>query len=196
MKTRKKVSIGIISPYNAQVYEIQEEIEQYTRVANSNFSINVRSVDGFQGGEEDIIIISTVRSNGTGDVGFLSNRQRTNVAMTRARYDVYNVHSVMLILCLLKTECILCRYCLWILGNASTLINSDSVWRSVVLDAKNRGCFHNVEEDKKLAQAIKDVLPELQKLEEFESPFKKPRLGGKMENHKISTTSSRRVGPN
>ncbi len=87
-RTRNKVSIGIISPYNAQVYEIQEEVERYTRVADSNFSVNVRSVDGFQGGEEDIIILSTVRSNGTGDVGFLSNRQRTNVAMTRARYDV------------------------------------------------------------------------------------------------------------
>jgi len=90
----------------------------------------------------------------------------------------------------------LCRYCLWILGNASTLINSDSVWRNVVIDAKNRDCFHNAEEDKKLAQAIKDVLPELQQLEKFESPFKKRRLGGKMGNPKISTTSSRRVAPN
>ncbi|XP_024640725.1 helicase sen1 [Medicago truncatula] len=145
MKTRKKVSIGIVSPYNAQVYEIQEEIEQYTKVANSKFSVNVRSVDGFQGGEEDIIIISTVRSNG----------RRTNVALTRA------------------------RYCLWILGNASTLINSGSVWRNVVIDAKKRDCFHNVEEDKKLSQAIKDVLPQLRQLEEFESPLKKRRLGGK-----------------
>jgi superfamily I DNA and/or RNA helicase len=196
MKTRKKVSIGIISPYNAQVYEIQEEIEQYTRVANSKFSVNVRSVDGFQGGEEDIIIISTVRSNGTGDVGFLSNRQRTNVAMTRARYDVYDVQFVMLFLSLLNTEFILCRYCLWILGNASTLINSDSVWRNVVIDAKNRDCFHNAEEDKKLARAIKNVLFQIQRLEEFESPFKKRRLGGKMGNHNISTTFSRRVAPN
>jgi superfamily I DNA and/or RNA helicase len=196
MKTRKKVSIGIISPYNAQVYEIQEEIEQYTRVANSKFSVNVRSVDGFQGGEEDIIIISTVRSTGTGDVGFLSNRQRTNVAMTRARYDVYDVQFVMLFLSLLNTEFILCRYCLWILGNASTLINSDSVWRNVVIDAKNRDCFHNAEEDKKLARAIKNVLFQIQRLEEFESPFKKRRLGGKMGNHNISTTFSRRVAPN
>ena len=87
VRTRNKVSIGIISPYKAQVHEIQERVKQYM-VSDPNFSINVRSVDGFQGGEEDLIIISTVRSNLGGKVGFLSNRQRTNVAITRARYAI------------------------------------------------------------------------------------------------------------
>ncbi|KAK2376777.1 P-loop containing nucleoside triphosphate hydrolase superfamily protein [Trifolium repens] len=133
VRTKKKVSIGIISPYKAQVYEIQEKVKQYM-VSNPNFSVNVRSVDGFQGGEEDIIIISTVRSNLSGKVGFLSNRQRANVAITRA------------------------RYCLWIVGNATTLTNSNSVWRKVVLDAKERNCFHNAaDEDKKLDQVIDDA---------------------------------------
>ena len=86
MRTRKKVSIGIISPYNAQVHEIQEKVKKYISSSDPDFSVSVRSVDGFQGGEEDIIIISTVRSNGSGKVGFLSNRQRANVALTRARY--------------------------------------------------------------------------------------------------------------
>ncbi|CAJ2652925.1 unnamed protein product [Trifolium pratense] len=158
-RTKKKVSIGIISPYNAQVYEIQEKVKQYTRFSYSGFSVNVRSVDGVQGGEEDIIIISTVRSNRSGNVGFLSNRQRANVAMTRA------------------------RYCLWILGNASTLIKSDSVWSNVVLDAKKRECFHNAEEDEKLARVIKKyVLFNYRLVEEFEPPFKKRNLGGKMGN--------------
>jgi len=78
----------------------------------------------------------------------------------------------------------LCRYCLWILGNATTLINSESVWRNVVHDAMKRDCFHNVGEDKKLAGAIEDVLFELRLLEESESPFRKLSL---RENSKAST---------
>ena len=89
MRTRKKVSIGIISPYNPQVDEIQKKIKQYSSASDPGFALSVRSIDGFQGGEEDIIIISTVRSNETGKVGFLSNRQRANVALTRARYVIY-----------------------------------------------------------------------------------------------------------
>lgn len=84
----------------------------------------------------------------------------------------------------------LCRYCLWILGNAATLINSDSVWRNVVLDAKRRDCFHNAVENKNLAQAINDVLFEIKLLEGSESPFKKLSLSGKSE--KTTTSSSSR----
>ncbi|KAL4299539.1 hypothetical protein AHAS_Ahas17G0111000 [Arachis hypogaea] len=155
VRTKKKTSIGIISPYNAQVYEIQEKVKNYTSVSDPDFSLSVRSVDGFQGGEEDIIIISTVRANGAGKVGFLSNRQRTNVALTRA------------------------RYCLWIVGNGSTLFNSDSIWRKLVLDAKKRDCFHNASEDKKLGQVIEDALFEIELLEESASTFKKLSLGSK-----------------
>ena len=49
------------------------------------FHVRVKPIDGFQGEEDDIIILSTVRSNGRGVVGFLADNQRTNVALTRAR---------------------------------------------------------------------------------------------------------------
>ena len=81
------MSVGVISPYNAQVHAIQEKIGK-TYSAHSDFTVNIRSVDGFQGGEEDVIIISTVRCNANGKIGFLSNRQRVNVALTRARYHL------------------------------------------------------------------------------------------------------------
>ena len=89
--SKQKLRVGCISPYKAQVSAIQEKLSQkYSTDTDSDFSVNVRSVDGFQGGEEDVIIISTVRCNGSGSVGFLSNHQRTNVALTRARYE-FNV---------------------------------------------------------------------------------------------------------
>lgn len=86
---RRKLALESYHEYNAQVFEIQDKIKQYTSVLDTGFSVSVRSIDSFQGGEEDIIIMSTVRANGSGKVGFLSNRPRTNVAMTRARYVTY-----------------------------------------------------------------------------------------------------------
>lgn len=46
------------------------------------------------------------------------------------------------------------RFCLWVLGNATTLVNSGSIWKQLVIDSKARGCFFDVNEDKSLAQAI------------------------------------------
>ncbi|TQD68876.1 hypothetical protein C1H46_045591 [Malus baccata] len=50
------------------------------------------------------------------------------------------------------------RYCLWILGHGSTLINSNSIWKKLILDAKKLECFFNADEDKKLAQATEALL--------------------------------------
>lgn len=120
--SKEKLSIGLISPYAYQVAAIRNKLQsKYDN--HESFTVKVNSIDGFQGGEEDIIIISTVRSNYRGAIGFLSNRQRTNVALTRA------------------------RHCLWILGSETTLNRSGSVWAALVSDAKDRHCFFNTPDD-------------------------------------------------
>ncbi len=68
-------SIGIITPYRSQLSEIQQNI----------VNADCNTVDSFQGQERDIIIISLVRSNENGEIGFLSDYRRMNVAMTRAK---------------------------------------------------------------------------------------------------------------
>jgi hypothetical protein len=59
------------------------------------------------------------------------------------------------------------RHCLWILGNEKTLCNSESVWKALVLDAKNRQCFFNADEDKDLNKAILDVKKELEQFDDL-----------------------------
>ena len=73
-------SIGVISPYKDQVHHLREQALQ-----REITGITIDTVDGFQGHERDIIYISTVRSNADGNIGFLSDIRRMNVAMTRAR---------------------------------------------------------------------------------------------------------------
>lgn len=90
---KETLSVGVISPYSAQVSAIQEKLgKTLNRGSGNGFSVSVRSVDGFQGGEEDIIVISTVRCDLMGLVGFLKSPQRTNVALTRARYFCHNCY--------------------------------------------------------------------------------------------------------
>ena len=59
------------------------------------------------------------------------------------------------------------RHCLWILGNERTLSTSESIWKSIVCDAKDRKCFFNVEEDKELAEFIIQVKKELDQSDEL-----------------------------
>ncbi|KAL4575585.1 hypothetical protein LXL04_022433 [Taraxacum kok-saghyz] len=141
-QSKKKVSIGVVSPYTAQVVAIEEKL-RYKYEKLDGFSVTVKSIDGFQGGEEDIIILSTVRSNSHGSVGFISSPQRTNVALTRA------------------------RHCLWILGNERTLARSDSIWKDLVCDAKKRNCLFDADADKCLKKIIIDAKKELEPLNDM-----------------------------
>ncbi|XP_058220397.1 uncharacterized protein LOC131330732 isoform X2 [Rhododendron vialii] len=140
--SKKKISVGVISPYAAQVVAILDKLGRKFENLDG-FTVKVKSIDGFQGGEEDIIIISTVRSNHGGSVGFLSSRQRVNVALTRA------------------------RHCLWIVGNERTLASSESIWEALVRDARHRQLFFGADEDSDMAKTIIDAKKDLDQLDDL-----------------------------
>lgn len=79
------LTMAIITPYSAQVDYLRQLVEGSTQLEPLGKMISVNTVDAFQGQERDIIAISLVRSNNKGEVGFLSDIRRTNVAMTRAK---------------------------------------------------------------------------------------------------------------
>ncbi|GAA6017752.1 hypothetical protein JCM10207_000484 [Rhodosporidiobolus poonsookiae] len=112
--------IGIVTPYKGQVQELRRTFRQkYGEEILSKISFN--TVDGFQGQEKDIIILSCVRG-GSADkgVGFLADTRRMNVALTRARSSI------------------------WILGDSNKL-RSNQYWGNLVSDAEARGLFRKAD---------------------------------------------------
>ena len=81
----ERIDFGIISPYRAQVRLIRRLLKWQKFFRRLYHQISVNSVDGFQGQERDVIIISMVRDNDQGTIGFLHDLRRMNVAITRAR---------------------------------------------------------------------------------------------------------------
>ncbi|KAM0828133.1 hypothetical protein ACQ4PT_067748 [Festuca glaucescens] len=143
------LSIGVVSAYSSQVDEIRRRLGKKYDTCDS-FRVRIKSIDGFQGQEDDVIILSTVRSNGRGAVGFLADNQRTNVALTRARHG------------------------LWIVGDANTLSKSGTVWTDIVDDAKRRNCIFSATNDAtmhKLILQVKQDLGELDDLLNADSAF-------------------------
>lgn len=84
-KKSGSLTIGIIAPYKAQTEWLDQQIRNDDFFSSLPHRISVRTVDGFQGQERDIICISLVRSNDRNEIGFLSDTRRMNVALTRAR---------------------------------------------------------------------------------------------------------------
>ncbi|KAG6816805.1 hypothetical protein H0H87_002774 [Tephrocybe sp. NHM501043] len=106
--------IGIVSMYRAQIVELKKAFQ--ARFGEQVLdSVDFNTVDGFQGQEKDIIILSCVRSGiGLRTIGFLDDQRRMNVALTRAKSSLF------------------------ILGNAPTLERSDETWKSIIGDARTR----------------------------------------------------------
>lgn len=84
----ERIDVGIISPYRAQVQYLRRLLMKREFFKPFRRHISVNTVDGFQGQERDVIVISMVRSNDEGQIGFLRDLRRMNVAITRARMKV------------------------------------------------------------------------------------------------------------
>lgn len=81
----ERIDFGIISPYKAQVQYLRSKVKNTTAFRSFRSLISINTVDGFQGQERDVILISLVRANEQGEIGFLRDLRRMNVAITRAR---------------------------------------------------------------------------------------------------------------
>lgn len=108
-------SIGVITGYNAQRAAILEKLKDlYGENAHEILEgLEVESVDGFQGREKDLIILSCVRSNGRNEIGFMRDERRMNVALTRARRGLI------------------------VVGNAKCLAQSDKLWQNFIAFMRN-----------------------------------------------------------
>ncbi|MGZ3754279.1 MAG: AAA domain-containing protein [Mucilaginibacter sp.] len=78
-------SIAVISPYSEQIRLLKEQLNNTPALQPYLPHISVNTIDSFQGQERDMVIISMTRSNAEGEIGFLADIRRMNVAMTRAR---------------------------------------------------------------------------------------------------------------
>jgi superfamily I DNA and/or RNA helicase len=117
-------SIGIITPYSAQVILIKSLITQDSElislVKNRDITIEVNSVDAYQGRECDVILFSAVRSNRQSNVGFLCDWRRMNVALTRAKSGLI------------------------VFGDMTTLKAGDKHWEGFYKWAEDLGCVFDV----------------------------------------------------
>ena len=82
------IDFGIITPYRAQKYYLKRAIQKSYKLKRLRHLIRINTIDGFQGQECDVIMMSLVRSNAHGQIGFLNDLRRMNVAMTRARHKL------------------------------------------------------------------------------------------------------------
>lgn len=87
---RRDADWAIIVPYRAQLTEIKRQVRLLLG-ADSKIDLNIGTVDAFQGGERDVLLYGFTRSNTSGNVGFLNELRRANVAFTRARYQLVMV---------------------------------------------------------------------------------------------------------
>ncbi|WOO78940.1 Helicase sen1 [Vanrija pseudolonga] len=134
-KVNFAMRIGIITMYREQLYELKRKFND-AYGAEILDTIDFNTVDGFQGQEKDIIILSCVRSGpNLRQIGFLKDYRRMNVALTRAKSSLF------------------------VIGNAATLERSDNNWNTIVGDARDRGFLINYGPKAFIAGPAKPIEP-------------------------------------
>lgn len=147
--------VGIISPYKEQIRTLKDIFIRRYGVSIVN-EIDFNTVDGFQGQEKEIIIMSCVRASENGSVGFLGDERRMNVALTRARAS------------------------LWILGNRASLLRN-KVWKKLIDDAADRGCITDASPgflSRPLKRSATPEIPSKRKIDGGQHAGKKQRIDG------------------
>ncbi|CAI5957752.1 unnamed protein product [Closterium sp. NIES-64] len=143
------LKVGLISPYNLQVDYLKRALESQSW---AHLVVEVKSVDGFEGQERDVIIVTTVCSNDAGSIGFVSDARQwvvgvgLNVAVTRARYSM------------------------WVVGDRDTLQRGDTTWEHLLEDAQQRGCLVDAPSDVKLRRVVERRQMELGEVEQLLLP--------------------------
>ena len=128
--------IGVISPYQSQVRAIRKHLNKtiYHFDNSKDIPVKCATVDGFQGSEKDIIIVSTVRSGTTRGIGFVDDKRRMNVSLTRPRLN------------------------LWVVGDGEKLAFNSVQWKSFVAGCARDHSFMQVGQGKKTFSADGDPL--------------------------------------
>ena len=107
-------SVGVISPYSAQINELKNALQSRQYFP----SLEIQTVDGFQGREKEVIVFSAVRSNAKQVLGFLNDKRRVNVSLSRA------------------------KHCLIIIGNAK-MMQGHPIWARIVQHFKSHDAIFN-----------------------------------------------------
>jgi senataxin len=121
------VKIALITPYKAQVNKMKDELASMIKRDEINMrellqTVEINTIDGFQGREVDVVFFSCVRTNDQGYIGFVSDDRRLNVGLTRA------------------------KKCLIIVGNGSSYaLERNASWSALVQSLKERRFFQKVQ---------------------------------------------------
>ena len=157
--------VGVITPYSQQ----QRVLRTLFRNELDRDEVEINTVDGFQGREKDIIILSTVRADPNKNIGFLSDIRRMNVALTRAKYACY------------------------VVGNEKTLVSSKP-WRAFLDHVWDTKCLIHIEGDPRDVDLLDQKYATERSKSRSASP-NRPRKGRRSASPRGGRAGKRKVSP-